>query len=63
MLFCMLYDFKYLSSCFYKELEVEKEMEECTEPLPVPISQTMAEDYSDIDCHKIISIAGMIRMR
>lgn len=40
------------------ELETESEIEVPLEPLHSPTERNMGEDFSDIDCHRIVSIGG-----
>ena len=35
-------------------------MDEPAEPLHSPIPPEMSEDFSDIDCHRILSIGGKL---
>ena len=45
----------------FVELEIENEMDEPAEPLHSPkMPAEMIEDYSDIDCHRILSIGGKL---
>ena len=44
----------------FVELEIENEMDEPAEPLHSPIPPEMSEDFSDIDCHRILSIGGKL---
>ena len=41
-------------------IKIENEIVEVVEPMDSPTEQDVTEDYSDIDCHHILSIAGKL---
>lgn len=44
----------------FLELEIVEAMAEPIEALRPPTPMDVVEDYSDIDCHRILSVAGKV---